>query len=75
LDDRQIAAMVLAIKNLQDFDNTGKLIPGKTPDWQLPGGFPGLNADGAGSSTAPAAAPATTPATVPPAATPPAAGH
>lgn len=68
LDDRQIAAMILAIKNLDRFDATGKPKAGAAIDSNMPTGFPGLNGDGAAST--PAASPGATLD-----ATPPAAGH
>ena len=36
LDDRQIWALILAIRNLQHFDNAGKLKPGATIDFASP---------------------------------------
>ena len=68
LDDRQIAALTLAIKNLQHFDNAGKLKAGEAIDWQIPGGFPGLYG-GDGSVPANGGA-ASSPATIPPSNTP-----
>ncbi len=64
LDDRQIAALILAIKNLDHFDATGKPKAGESLDSGMPTGFPGLNGEGAAP-----AAPAGT------AAAAPAAGH
>ncbi len=82
LDDRQILAMILAIKNLDRFDNDGKPIPGKEIEWQVEAGFPGSSpegppqpADGAAPATAPSSPAAKPPAsTLPSRPTPPPSG-
>lgn len=54
LDDRQVWALILAMRNLQHFDNNGKLKPDAAIDFSSPasGPFPGSNPDG---TSAPAA--------------------
>jgi cytochrome c oxidase subunit 2 len=47
LDDRQILALVLAIRNLDDFDNAGKPLAGKQVEWEVEAGFPGSSPEGA----------------------------
>jgi cytochrome c oxidase subunit 2 len=74
LDDRQIFALILAIKNLQSFDNNGKLVPGSDAkiDWHAPTAFPGSSPEGPPQASDDAGtAPATTTS---PAPTPPASG-
>jgi cytochrome c oxidase subunit II len=65
LDDRQIFAMILAIRNLDAFDNTGKPIAGKEINATAPPAFPGSSPEGPpkllGGSTTQPATPATTP--------------
>jgi cytochrome c oxidase subunit 2 len=75
LDDRKIWALVLAIRNLDQFDNAGKLKADAAINSAPPasGGFPGSNPDGSATSVpaAPTATPPSTPPVAPPATPPP----
>lgn len=60
LDDRKIWALVLAIRNLDQFDNAGKLKADAVINSSAPGGaggFPGANPDGASPAPTPAPTP------------------